>query len=454
MRLRQFARSIPGARNAYRAIRGAAATTQAVLATDRISIFFRRANAAVGTPRFYKELERKADLRTGDPEIDLQLVKAINLLVNKHEYRQFTVRKVGRPSGFMLDTANACQLGCPSCQHSSNRQWAALTYKPMVKGAMKPDTFERFIRQTGLRSYAGHFYNNSEPFLNRRTPDYIREANLYRVQTLVSSNMSIPKLDAEAIVASGLTTLMTAIDGATQESYERYRRGGNLELVLENVAAIVRAKKKLGSATPILRWQYLTFEHNVHEIPQARSLARRIGWNVFNTATPYDVSSDEPSVRATAVPRILDALDPVGHIGWAQPVARIAYEIDAALEEKLTEDTEARATPAHGHCDWLHLSLVADALGSIRPCPIPDYVSHGECTFGNLDGEIFNGAGHIAARSYFAGKPHGGNKCVGCNDRPYPQVGLGIVLEYFALAGSPFAYFVRESLTNWSEHAH
>ena len=46
------------------------------------------------------------------------------------------------------------------------------------------------------------------------------------IDTLISSNLSIPRLDAEAIVASGLQTLMVAADGATQAPYERYRRGG------------------------------------------------------------------------------------------------------------------------------------------------------------------------------------------------------------------------------------
>ena len=113
--------------------------------------------------------------------------------------------QVGRPSGFMLDTANACQLGCPSCQHTENREWARVTFKPMPAGALKPEVFSSFIRQVGLWSYNGHFYNNSEPFLNKRTPDYIRAANLYRIRTLVSSNLSIPKLNAEAVVASGPT---------------------------------------------------------------------------------------------------------------------------------------------------------------------------------------------------------------------------------------------------------
>src|SRR5262249_10617492 len=113
--------------------------------------------------------------RAAKPDLSLQLevVKALNLLVNKHEYLKFGIRKVGRPSGFMLDTVNACQLGCATCQHTYNKEWASRAFVPLPGGTMKPDRFESLIRTVGLRSYAGHFYNNSEPFLNKRTPQYL-----------------------------------------------------------------------------------------------------------------------------------------------------------------------------------------------------------------------------------------------------------------------------------------
>lgn len=441
MSFRSQIASIPGAKATYRWLQRI---------SDRDSGFLYELDSAVGSSKFLDIANRKSEARTGDLVSDLQLLKAVNLLVNKHEYRLFAVRKVGRPSGFMLDTANACQLGCPSCQHSSNKEWAQLTYKKMQPGTMKPDTFEKFIRQVGLWSYNGHFYNNSEPFLNKRTPDYIRRANLYRVKTLVSSNMSLPKLDAEAIVESGLNTLMTAIDGATQGSYERYRRGGNLELVLENAAAIVAAKKRLGSDTPTLRWQFLTFEHNVAEIPAAMKLARKIGYDIFNSATPYDVSMDAPGVKAVTRSEILEIFKAPDRDLWTQPLESIAEEIDSAFDERL-EGIYEPATPKHGHCDWLQLAVVGDALGSIRPCCIPDYHTHGQCEFSSVEGDIFNGTGYLDSRAYFAGGD-GGGKCHGCDNRPLPQVGLGSAYTYFITSGLPYSAAMRYVLTGWSKH--
>src|SRR5260221_3276967 len=250
--LRESIKAIPGAKAAYRWLKRNPFGG---------SGFLYDLARAVGTSRFFDVVNRRRP--SGNPANDLQLLKAINLLVNRHEYTTYAIRKLGRPSGFMLDTANACQLGCPSCQHTENREWARVTFKPMPAGSLKPEVFASFIRQVGLWSYNWHFYNNSEPFLNKRTTDYIKAANLYRIRTLVSSNLSIPKLNAEAVVASGLDVLMTAFDGATQDTYQRYRRGGNLELALENAAAIIAARKRLGGPPPVMRWEFLTFGDTV-----------------------------------------------------------------------------------------------------------------------------------------------------------------------------------------------
>jgi hypothetical protein len=80
--------------------------------------------------------------------------------------------------------------------------------------------------------------------------------------------------------------------------YERYRRGGRIEWVLDNARAIVAAKRPLKSPPPFMRWQYLTFEHNIHEIGAALELAREIGFDSFNLATPNEVSFDDPRSSA------------------------------------------------------------------------------------------------------------------------------------------------------------
>jgi MoaA/NifB/PqqE/SkfB family radical SAM enzyme len=106
----------------------------------------------------------------------------------------------------------------------------------------------------GLNAFSAHYYNTSESLLNKHLGNYIGEANRLRIKTAISSHMSIPKLDVEAIVASGLDVLQVAVDGATQPVYERYRRGGDIALVFDNIRRLVKEKKRQGSSSPRISW--------------------------------------------------------------------------------------------------------------------------------------------------------------------------------------------------------
>ena len=58
--------------------------------------------------------------------------------------------------------------------------------------------------------------------------------------------------NAKRTVESGLDRLIISIDGTTQEVYQQYRVGGNLEKVLQGASNIVKWKKELKSKTPFV----------------------------------------------------------------------------------------------------------------------------------------------------------------------------------------------------------
>jgi len=99
-------------------------------------------------------------------EAAILLVKITNLLITKYEYQHRRIKKFAKPIGFMLDPFNACQLGCPTCQNSSNTEYVRRIYKPIPMATMKHDIFTRFIDDVGATAFIGHFCNSHEPLLN------------------------------------------------------------------------------------------------------------------------------------------------------------------------------------------------------------------------------------------------------------------------------------------------
>jgi MoaA/NifB/PqqE/SkfB family radical SAM enzyme len=90
----------------------------------------------------------------------------------------------------------------------------------------------------------------------------------------------------EALVKYRFRRITCSIDGASAESYARYRVGGDFETVIRNVRTIIRHKQRHGSAFPRLTWQFVVFPHNRHEVEDARALARELGMG-FSAKLPW-----------------------------------------------------------------------------------------------------------------------------------------------------------------------
>ena len=63
---------------------------------------------------------------------------------------------------------------------------------------------------------------------------------------------------------------------------KKYRVGGCLDRVFENVKKLNELKRKYNSPYPRLSWQFIIFGHNEEEIPLVKKMAPELGFsNVF-----------------------------------------------------------------------------------------------------------------------------------------------------------------------------
>ena len=147
------------------------------------------------------------------------------------------------------------------------------------------------------------FYFQGEPYLNPQFLDMVNVANRQRIYTTTSTNAHfLNNENAEKTVRSGLNRLIISIDGASQETYESYRKEGDLTKVLEGTKNILKWRKRLKSKSPKVVWQFLVVRPNEHEIPKIKRLAREYGVDkvAFKTAQIYDYKNGSdliPSVE-------------------------------------------------------------------------------------------------------------------------------------------------------------
>ena len=94
-----------------------------------------------------------------------------------------------------------------------------------------------------------------------------------KIFTLMSTNCTLIRPENQReLVACGLDHLVCAIDGITQESYEKYRVGGKIEDALAGLRMVLEEKRKQKSKTYI-EWQFLVHGRNAHEVENAREMA-------------------------------------------------------------------------------------------------------------------------------------------------------------------------------------
>ncbi len=194
----------------------------------------------------------------------------------------------GYPISISFEPTTSCNLRCPECP-SGLRAFTRPT------GMLKKDFFRQTIDDIHKDILYLIFYFQGEPFLNREFLDMVKYAADKKIYTATSTNAHyLTDEVAKKTVESGLDRLIISIDGTTQNVYQQYRVGGNLNKVIEGAKNIVKWKKELKSKTPFVFFQFLVVKPNEHQIEDIKKLAKEVGVDEvrFKTAQVYDYEND------------------------------------------------------------------------------------------------------------------------------------------------------------------
>ncbi len=226
----------------------------------------------------------------------LTLRKLVNML---RLYVSFFISKYrsrplhwGNPMTVSFEPTTACNLRCPECP-SGLRSFTRNT------GNLKSDFFRKSIDQISDTLTYLIFYFQGEPFINPDFLEMVTYASQKNIYTITSTNAHFISDDiAKRTVESGLDRMIISIDGTTQEVYEQYRKEGELAKVIEGAKNMVKWRKKLGSKTPHLIFQFLVVKPNEHQIDEVYALAEEIGIDEvkLKTAQIYDYEEGNPLI--------------------------------------------------------------------------------------------------------------------------------------------------------------
>ena len=299
------------------------------------------------------------------PKEFLTKKKLDNFLLARKEEDEKKLRLKSKPYHFVIEPTNICNLHCPLCSTGINAE-------TRDKGTLTLEKFKKLIDEIKDVALELYLQNWGESTLVKTLPDMIKYATQNNIFVNLSTNFAINYSDdyLEKLMNSGLGKLVIDIDGITQETYEQYRIGGILEIVLENTRKSVAYKKENNLKFPIITTKMLVMKHNEHQINDFKELSKKLD------VDQMDLNNIQ--------------INPNTSKSWLPNNPEFRY-VSYGKSEKIDP------------CHWPWSGFVINWNGDVAACCVVD---DSDSDFGNIldDGleKIWNNEYFVSARSEFS----------------------------------------------------
>lgn len=216
----------------------------------------------------------------------ISLAKIWNLCRLQTFYRKAklgNVEQIVPPPYFAsYEPTNICNLSCEMCPSGKG-----MLKRP--RGIADIELYRKFIlenRKT-LTNIILHF--QGEPLMCQQLGEMITFARQNRIYTMFSTNGQLLAQNIDLIRNARPDRIIVSLDGLSNETYTKYRVGGNMQNVFDGLEKLSQlpAKKR-----PYIELQFLVFSYNEHEIPKLKKLKKKyhIDKITLKSAQIYDNS--------------------------------------------------------------------------------------------------------------------------------------------------------------------
>ena len=236
------------------------------------------------------------------------------------------------PSRMYIECTAACNI---SCTQACCAPETGIT-RTRQAGMLDVDLFRRVIDEVGASLVRVDFFNYGEAYLHKRAVEmceYIKTAFPHIYLYTSTNGLALTDAQARRLVHSGIDEVTFSVDGATADSYVKYRQRGRFDVAIATLRAMADEKRSAGRDLPFLNWRYILFNWNDSEaeMARARELAADIGvdrlcWEL--TDHPEDAYSRRFGAGSPALDAIRHEIWDDNNLGNAIPGATPRARID------------------------------------------------------------------------------------------------------------------------------
>lgn len=184
---------------------------------------------------------------------------------------------IHKPPYIRFDVCTKCQLNCPGCYMRRFNNCAH------GSGYLKFEQFKKFIDDNKfIRSI--ELSNSGEVFLNpdiNKILEYACSKGIYIYLDNGVNFNSISDETIENLVKYHVLIITFSIDGASNETYSKYRVNGNFDRVIKNIKLLNKYKKKYNSDIPYLNWQFILMESDEEDVEKAKKMAEELNMSIY-----------------------------------------------------------------------------------------------------------------------------------------------------------------------------
>ncbi len=214
----------------------------------------------------------------------------------------------GGPLTLTIESTAKCNLFCPMCPRE-------LIYFPPKD--MELSLFKKIIDEAKDYLEFAVPYGVGEPLLNPDIYEMVAYCKDRHIPVGLSTNATtLTEASSRKLIEAGLDYIIFAFDGATRETFEKYRKGANFERVRANILTFLRVKKEMKSSIFCIL-QMVRLSENGHEIPQLVRMWRVDGMNEVR------IKKDEVHNDGSAIPGDNGSRPPMRHpcyLLWRGPM--------------------------------------------------------------------------------------------------------------------------------------
>ncbi len=177
------------------------------------------------------------------------------------------------PQALRVEASTLCQLKCAGCGFQRNN------HRALGAGYLSLQNFKKLVDDNPQVKRI-ELSNYGEIFLNPELVPIMKYAHEKGVRLSAYSGVhfnSVSDEQLKALIDYGFEGMVVSIDGASHETYVKYRVGGNFDHVIDNVRRLIAYREEKGLKCPKVIWKYIIMQHNELEVVKAKQMAKKMG---------------------------------------------------------------------------------------------------------------------------------------------------------------------------------